>query len=325
MIKKFVLWAGVSLLVLVVLLAAVIVVNLAPDLPAAEVDQRYMSGASQFVVLDTNARIHFRDEGDPDGPALVLVHGYSDSLHTWEEWVRILSDEFRIVSIDMPAHGLTGRVPDDDYSPEAMVAAIHGVVTALRMECFSIAGNSMGGQISWLYTAAYPDRVEKLVLLDASGYPDHRPPPRWMQVLGFPGLAQVFRHISPRPLLESGWKAAFADQSRATPELFQRLEDMIRREGTRDALRIRRESWPSRIPVERLATIQQPTLILWGEKDVLVPPEHAELFNRDIANSRVIMYENVGHLPMQEIPERSAEDVRDFLLEAKDPSLSNEG
>lgn len=298
-----VLWLSIAALVLSVRL----------DLPRDEVDAHYRSSASRFVPVAGGARIHVRVEGNEGAPPLVLVHGSNDSLLTWEPWVRELSDTFRVVSLDLPAHGLTGRVPGDDYSNAAYVRVLRGVVDALELPSFALAGNSMGGNVSWQFALQHPDRVRALILLDASGYPDGRLQPAFARVLALPGASVLFRWLNPRPLIESGLHDAVHDPAVITEADLDRTEAFVRRQGSRDALAMRRQLGFEPTPYARMRELHMPTLILWGKHDRFVPLAHAQRFHADIPGSKLIVYEGVGHLPMREIPQRSAADVRAFL------------
>jgi pimeloyl-ACP methyl ester carboxylesterase len=296
-----------------IVIALLVVVRL--DLPAAEVDAKYASPASRFLTLASGARVHLRDEGKRDGPALVLVHGSNDSLHTWEAWVPLLGRDFRLVSLDLPGHGLTGRVPGDDYSNEALVRCLGQVVDAIGLRAFALAGNSMGGHVAWRYALDHQDRVQRLVLLDASGYPNAAPRPTFAKVLALPGAQLFIRYLDPGPLVRSGFRQAVVDPNVITPQSIERSIDMIRRAGSRDAIARRLQVAQVVGPIQRMHELRMPTLILWGERDRFVPLQNAYRFKADIRNSSLISYPNVGHLPMREVPERSAAHVREFMLQ----------
>ena len=127
-------------LTLIALAFAVIVISVVQfDVPREELVGQYAGGASQFVTLPSGASAHMRDEGNPDGPVLVLIHGSNASLHTWEPWVAELGDSYRIVSMDLPGHGLTGRVPGDDYTREGMADFVGELMDVLNVDRFAIA------------------------------------------------------------------------------------------------------------------------------------------------------------------------------------------
>ena len=111
------------------------------DLPAEVVDAKYTSPSSQFLTLDDGARIHFRDEGNRTGLPVVLIHGSMASLHTWEPWVGRLGKTYRIVTLDLPAHGLTGAVPSGDYSGAAQLRVVQAVTSHLNLDAFVLGGN----------------------------------------------------------------------------------------------------------------------------------------------------------------------------------------
>ena len=144
------------------------------ELPQEEVDAKYTSETSQFFTMENGARIHFRDEGNQAGPAVVLVHGSNASLHTWEPWVKILGENYRIITMDLPAHGLTGAVPDNKYGSQAQLRTVDAVVGHLGIDKFTLGGNSMGGGVTWRYTLAHPEKVEAMLLIDSSGLPQFR-------------------------------------------------------------------------------------------------------------------------------------------------------
>ncbi|TDI60818.1 MAG: alpha/beta fold hydrolase, partial [Alphaproteobacteria bacterium] len=163
---KFLKWA---ILIVVVAIVGIYLSLLRFDIPAEEVDALYSNAESEFMVLGNGQRVHYRDEGKADGPTLVLIHGSNASLHTWEPWVAILGDQFRIVSMDLQGHGLTGPAPDNDYSADAMARLVDEVVTRLGIYRFALAGSSMGGRTSWHYAIAHPDRLNALILVGSSG------------------------------------------------------------------------------------------------------------------------------------------------------------
>src|SRR5215469_3490298 len=119
-----------------------------PDIPRAALVTKYARPPSEFMTLPGGARIHLRDRGPKSAPALVLIHGSNASLFTWEPWAIRLSDAFRVISIDMPGHGLTGAVPSEEYSEQAMTEVVVRVAERLKLTRFAIGGNSMGGGVA---------------------------------------------------------------------------------------------------------------------------------------------------------------------------------
>jgi len=249
----------------------------------------------------------------------VLLHGSNSSLHTWEPWARTLSTTFRVVTLDLPGHGLTGPVPGDDYSPDGMAAFLDEFRKKLGLQRFSLAGNSMGGNVSVRYTLAHPDVVEKLVLLDAGGVNHLLPPQSQPEVpIGFklirtPIINRIASFTTPRNFVEKSTRAVFVDQSLVTNEMVDRYYELLLYPGNRRATRLRAATSMNLPAADRLGEIRAPTLIIWGSDDKLVPVAAAEIFHARIPGSRVVVYPDVGHLPMEEVPARSAADALAFV------------
>lgn len=296
-----------------------------PDLPREELVAAYTTPASQFITLPDGASAHVRDEGNKAGPALVLVHGSNSSLQTWEPWVKLLGGQYRIISLDLPGHGLTGAVPNGDYSRDGMVAFVHEITQKLGLTRYAIAGNSMGGGVAAEYAELYPNELTGLILVDAAGIPRTQGQgdkmPLAFQIARIPVLNKAMRWILPHKIVEEGVRKTFVDQSKVTPEMVKRYEDLNLCCGNREATGIRFTLPSNDVQVaERLGEIRVPTLILWGDKDGLIPVIYANEYAKRINGSKLIIYPNVGHIPMEEVAEQSAQDVRAFLETAVPPA-----
>ena len=157
--------------IVAVALVATFFIFRVPDTDPAEMQAKYGSAPSQMVDIGDGRLVHLRDEGPRDAPVIVLLHGSNADLHTWQPWVDALSDDYRVVRFDQRGHGLTGPAGDGDYTLTAFGADIDAVTAALGVERFVLAGNSMGGAIAMGYALANPERLDGLVLIDASGAP----------------------------------------------------------------------------------------------------------------------------------------------------------
>lgn len=299
----------------VIAAAALVAVFRDPDIPDALLVAKYGQAPSQFLTLPSGARVHYRDQGNKSGPALVLLHGSNASLHTWEPWVQILGNEFHIVTFDLPSHGLTGAVPGDDYSQEGMATFVGEVTTALNLPTFALAGNSMGGGVAARFTLMNPQRVTKLILVDAAGIPSKQPtdPGMGFRIARMPILQYVLLYVTPRAVFEDGLKKAIADDALVTPQMVERYWELNRREGNRAASLKRFQTPFDTYIQDNVGKITAPTLILWGDQDTLIPPDAGEAYRAAIKGSTLIVYKGVGHIPMEEVPDRSAEAVRNFL------------
>lgn len=312
----------VGLLVGALLFFAVagVVATWAPDKPVSELAPRWARPPSQFVQVQ-GMQVHLRDEGPgagapmaADAPApIVLLHGTSASLHTWEGWTGALKGQRRVIRFDLPGFALTGPHPQDDYSIDAYVRFVVATLDRLGIARCVLAGNSLGGQIAWAVAATHPNRVERLVLVDAAGYPfEPQSVPIGFQIARLPVLDPLMRNTLPRGLVERSVRNVYGNPAKVTPELVDLYADMALREGNRRALGLRMAQRLAVAP-ERIATLKLPTLILWGGQDRLIPPDNAQKFARDITGSRLVMFDDLGHVPHEEDPGRTIAPVKAFL------------
>jgi pimeloyl-ACP methyl ester carboxylesterase len=309
--------ADMRKLAIVSLLAAALALGgcLARDIPYAQLEAKYASPASRYADLPGGLRVHYRDEGPRDAPAIVLVHGFSASLHAWEPWRARLGDRYRIVTLDLPGHGLT-RAPDG-YAPstERSVAVVDAVAAKVGVGRFVIGGNSMGGGVAWAYTLAHPDKVRGLVLVNAAGWPAPReggPPPLVFRLLGNPVGRSVLRSVDPALMAEDGLKKAYQDEALVTPAIVTRYVELARAPGHR-AILTNRGAERRQVTAQTFAAIRAPTLILAGEKDQVIPVASQRGFASAIPGARLIVYPEGGHVPMEQLPDRSAADLDAFM------------
>lgn len=303
-----------TVLVLLLGIAGFIALNWAPDLPVEELAKRWASAPSQFVTVD-GMQVHLRDEGRRDDPVpLLLLHGTSASLHTWEGWVAALKAERRVISLDLPGFGLTGPFPDSDYRLAHYSRFLAQVLDQLQVPRVVVAGNSFGGQLAWRFALDQPQRVERLVLVDAAGYPRNATSvPIGFRLAQVPGLAPLMANLLPRSMIDSSVRNVYGDPGKVDEALVDRYYDLTRRAGNRQALRQRFVQAPSGEDHARIAELTVPTLILWGGQDRLIPPDNAERFQRDIAGSRLVLFDDLGHVPQEEDPLRTVAALRQFL------------
>jgi pimeloyl-ACP methyl ester carboxylesterase len=285
--------------------------------PLAELTEKYTDETSKFLAVD-DLIIHYRDEGT--GPTLVLLHGVGSSLHTWDDWVERLAPHYRIIRIDLPGHGLTGSDPSiERYQTPYMIDKLEKFLNQLNIDDIYLAGNSWGGYISWNYALHRPDRVKKLVLLDAVGFPQNMP--FFMNLAALPGIGELNGVMMPKFITDMNIKAAFGDADKVTDELQQRYFDLTMRHGNREGLinvlRTLKEQLNNSNLGDRVKEIQIPTLLMWGDQDEWVPLIIMQQFEQALPNSQSIVYEGIGHLPMEELPIQTSRDAHGFLTLGK--------
>lgn len=288
----------------------------APDIPRATLEAKYATPPSKFVLLSDGARVHYRIRGAQDAPVLVLLHGSNASLFTWEPWSKALSDHFRVVSVDLPGHGLTGAVPNHDYSTRGMAHFVAEFADRIGLKRFALAGNSMGGAVAARFAETYPNRVSALILVDAGGMPGKMGDriPLAFQLLRQPWLQSVMAHANPKPLAREGLDKAIVRKAVLTEQMIDLYTDMALLEGTRDATFERfNQIEDDNFIKNHVRALKMPVLILWGQEDHLIPVANAHTWNAAIPGSRLIVYPATGHIPMEEVADKSAADVRIFL------------
>jgi pimeloyl-ACP methyl ester carboxylesterase len=308
----------------VVGLAALLVVFWAPSRPAEELKARWAPAPSAFLALD-GMQVHLRDEGPRDDPMpILLLHGTSDSLHTWDGWVPpLVQSGRRVIRVDLPGFGLTGPFPDGDHRIAAYPPFLSNLLDALDVGRVAVAGNSFGGQVALELALAEPGRVDRLVLVDALAYPRSASKvPIGFVVASVPGLNRVMDFVLPRSLVEASVRSVYGDPSLVTPELVDRYYELALREGNRAALRNRFGDLPDEAYSQRMRSLRLPVLLLWGGKDQLIPIAAAERFLADIPGSRLVTFPDLGHVPHQEDPEASVGPVLAFLREGQVPPRS---
>jgi pimeloyl-ACP methyl ester carboxylesterase len=289
-----------------------------PDQPVAALRAQWAPPPSKFVEV-RGMQVHVRDEGPRDDPVpIVLLHGTGASLHTWEGWTQVLDRERRVIRFDLPGFGLTGPSPDGGYSAESYVDTVLAVADTLGVQRFVVAGNSLGGYVAWATAVLHPQRVDRLILIDAAGYPfQSQSVPLAFRIARTPILNVLMRDVLPRSVVASSLRNVYGDPSKVTPGLVDRYFELATREGNRAALVARFEQTKPGSLAERVREIQVPTLILWGGKDRLIPLEFGERFARDIHGSRLVVFDALGHVPHEEDPARTVAAVLPFIRSAR--------
>ncbi|MDF1768750.1 alpha/beta fold hydrolase [Maricaulis sp.] len=273
------------------------------------IDSPWWSEADRLVdVAGQPTRV--RIEGPETAPVLILVHGFSHSLESWDAWAADLSADYRVVRMDLPGHGLTGPDPQARYSVPQTVEFVDGLMDALDIPDATLVGNSLGGLVSWRLAVAHPDRVNRLVLLAPGGYSINGVTEEPVDV---PIPVRFFLTQAPEPVINAATQALFADPARMPEGMSGRVHELMRGEGVGEAMVERLEVFTLPEPSADLARIAVPTLIVWGEADRMVPPSHGPLMAATIPDARLVTYPDLGHVVHEEAPARTLADMREFL------------
>ena len=300
-------------------LALLVALYVYRDIPAEVLEAKYANEASQFMEID-GVRVHYRDEGPRDGPAVVLVHANFASLLSWEPWAEALKDKYRVVRFDMTSHGLTGPDPTGDYTLERTLQLTETLIDALGIDTMTIGGTSLGGTVSVFYTVRNPERVNKLILLSPGSLEGKEQQSRRGEV---PDSAYVLKYIMPRALPKLMLDQGFAPD--APPEqLVDQWFELWRLEGQREAQLDRLRQYDSGDIVTLFSKVKVPVLLLWGEDNNTAKFEQHEEVIHMLSNAESIdfvSYPGVGHMAVQKAGDRIAVDVRAWLDGSLDPAL----
>ncbi len=284
------------------------------DIPFATLKDKYADKTSSFISVD-GMKVHYRDEGiSSDSIPIILIHGTASSLHTFNIWADSLKKNYRVIRMDLPAYGLTGPFPDRNYAMAHYLSFLKNFLTALKVKRCIIAGNSLGGQIAWNFTLAQPDMVEKLILIDAAGFPIHsKSVPIAFRIGRTPVLNKLLTYVTPRFLVKASVENVYYDKSKVTDSLVERYFELTLREGNRQAFVDRFKMTENAMDTLSIKKITQPTLILWGADDLLIPVENAYKFQAYLPNNHLVILNKTGHVPMEENPGKSLEPILQFL------------
>jgi len=283
-----------------------------PDKPRDVLEARYAGPPSEFLLV-AGLRLHVRDTGPKNASAVIMLHGLGSSLQTWEPWAQTLSARFRVIRFDLPGFGLTGADPTGDYSDDRGMAVLLALMDALSVPHAALIGNSMGGKLAWMFAATYPARVDRLVLVSPDGYAS--PGFEYGKPAEVPLIARLLPYTLPRWMLRANLAPAYADASRLTEAVVDRYRDLMLAPGVRQALLERTAQVLLQPPEPLLGRIEAPTLLVWGERDGLIPFSNAQDYMKAIRHCRLVSLPDLGHVPQEEAPARSLVPVEAFLAE----------
>lgn len=282
----------------------------APDKSRPELETRYLRSPDDYIDV-SGIRLHVRYDGPKDAPAVILLHGLGSSLHTWEPWAQRLSETHRVVRYDLPGAGLTGPDPSGDYSDARGIQVLAALMDRLDIPRATIVGNSMGGRLAWMFAAQNPTRVDKLVLISPDGF--ESPGFKYGKQPDVPAMLKLMRYLLPKAALRLNLEPAYADPARLTGETVTRYHDLLLAPGVRDAMLARLGQTVLQPPEPLLSQISAPTLLLWGEKDAMIPIANAADYVKALPNATLVTLPGLGHVPHEEAPEVSLPAVDTFL------------
>jgi pimeloyl-ACP methyl ester carboxylesterase len=281
-----------------------------PDKSRAELETKYLGSPGGYLDI-AGIRLHLRDTGPRSAPVVILLHGFGSSLQTWDGWADAMSARYRVVRFDLPGSGLTGADPSGDYSDARSVEIMAALMDRLHVARASLIGNSIGGRIAWKFAALEPNRVDKLVLISPDGFAspgfDYGRKPQ------VPVLLNLMRYVLPKALMRMNLQPAYGDPAALTGATVTRYYDLLLAPGVRAAMIARLQQTILAEPQPFLERIRAPTLLLWGEKDHMIPFSNANDYVRDLPDAVLQPLAGLGHVPQEEAPAISLAPVMTFL------------
>jgi len=279
-----------------------------------------MNENSHFITIQ-DTPIHYRDEHEEsyNVETVILIHGTSSSLHTWDSWTEhLVTNGYRVIRLDLPGFGLTGPNPSNNYTIDHYVDILHDFITQLNIKHYHLAGNSLGGWITWSYAVKYRQEslhhLKSIGLLDAAGFKSKIP--YIFSIITLPFINNILSVVTPYVMFVNSVKDVYGDPTKVSDELILRYYELALRTGNRDALfhRLSQTGFYSEEKVmEMLSTVKIPAIIIWGQKDTWIDVSKAKKFNEGIIGSVVKIYPGAGHVPMEEIPKETCKDYTDFI------------
>jgi len=299
-----------------------------PDVPYEELEAAYAGQDSQFMTLESGLKLHYTDSGQRNRSVLVLVHGFAASLHTWEIWRNELKDDYRVIAVDLPGHGLSRAESSDQATIDRFADVIFELLAELDVETMTLVGSSLGGNVVAHMAVEAPQRVEGLALIGSGGLAQVRHDSKGQylifSLLRMPVIGRLLRDLDLSGMARSGLEESYFDPSFVTDELAERYIALSRAPGHRATMFALLTRPRNAEDVLDTAGLDMPILLMWGRNDNLVDIANAAASLDAVPEARNIIYDNVGHLPHEEIAATSLNDMKRFLLRVEWAALAEQ-
>ena len=284
------------------------------------VDKVHHAANSHFVEID-GATVHFQEFGDATDPTIILIHGYTASTFAWHQAAPRLADEnFHVIAVDLIGFGFSDKPASFEYSIASQARVIERFMNRMGIGKATIVGSSYGGAVASTVALDYPERVEKLVLVDAVCNDDALNHPA-LKLAAIPGLGEFLAPflIDSKMFLRRRMRETLAPENHhlITDD---RIQSVLRPQSAADAHHSfvqTARAWDACRVQNDAEFIKQPTLIIWGEKDTVIDSGNGEKLFDSILNSRLVFFKNCGHVPQEEKPELFTRVVSDFCQNTK--------
>jgi pimeloyl-ACP methyl ester carboxylesterase len=264
-------------------------------------------------------RVSFRRAGE--GPAILLIHGITGSSQTWEEVIPALAERHTVIAPDLLGHGESAK-PRGDYSLGAYASGLRDLLIALGLEQATVVGHSLGGGVAMQFAYQFPERIDRLVLVSSGGLGQEVS--LLLRSAALPAAEYVLPLLCAEPLRNAGGAVArFFGRVGLRPSYdleemargFASLGDMETRPAFIHTVRGIIDVSGQRVSArDRLyLAAEVPTLLIWGERDRMIPAAHGAAAHESMPGSRYLLYERAGHFPHRDEPRRFADDLLEFM------------
>ena len=259
--------------------------------------------------------IHYLKQGE--GAPLILVHGFACSTYTWRKLIPLLADHHTVYALDLLGFGLSDKPPDGNYDLRSQGSLVLDFMNALHLPSATLVGHSMGGVVVAYAAVEAPEQVKALVLVDAGFYSGGAP--AFLKYIFFPLDRIMAKQFYTKEMRMKSFSRSYYNKSLITDEVMEGYMLPTTTPHAVDALaRMMKEVGPRKY--EGISEhISEPTLIVWGEQDLPIPPRDGERLNREIKGSKLMIVKECGHMSPEEKPEELAKAIKDFV--GKIPAL----
>ncbi len=266
-----------------------------------------------FVKVD-GINYHYTEYPGP-GQDIFLLHGFGSSTYTWEKIAPLLQSKgYHVWALDMKGFGWSDKPDGADYSPRQLMSEVNAWMDKMGLEGVVFVGNSLGGAIAWNMALDHPDKVRKLVLIDAAGFMEQKP--LLVRLAGLPGAGMAARLTFSRWMIENTLDQVYFDPGLITEEQIDAYYNRMRTQNALYALtavghsvsQLTTKQYAARIP-----DVSVDTLIIWGRDDAWIPLEDGFKFKKALPDAKLAVIPFCGHIPQEERPEETARIIMDFL------------
>ncbi|MDO6475201.1 alpha/beta hydrolase [Alteromonas sp. 1_MG-2023] len=275
--------------------------------------KKYADADSKFMDVD-GINVHYKDQGT--GPAILLVHGTLGDLHDWDTWAEVLSKHYRVIRFDLPSFGITGDIPNGNYSVDRSHVLIDGLMDALDIEKFGIAGISYGGMVSFRYAATRVNRITSMILVNSAGIQFGKAVKRDTDTKDKPRKNMFIDPVVNREDVAQFYDDYINDHTYVTSAFIQRKLDYLnivnRDANSIKAYKLYEKGNPQRV----LSHVTAPSLVIWGTANQALDTETAQAFIDALTAScfkKLVTFDDGGHYINVERPAPTAKAALAFL------------